>query len=40
LNGKYLNRKNIKTLCEIIPNQAHAKLLAKSVKRLQQLSIG
>jgi hypothetical protein len=39
LNGKYLNRKNIQALCEIAPNQPHAKMLAKSVKRLQRLPL-
>jgi len=37
LNTKYLSRKNIKEICEIEPGKVHAKMLAKSVKRLQLL---
>jgi hypothetical protein len=34
INGKYLNRKNIKAICEIAPKLPHFKMLAKSIKRL------
>lgn len=34
INSKYLNRKNIKSICEIVPKQQHFKMLSKSVKRL------
>jgi hypothetical protein len=39
LNGKYLNRKNIKNLCDLETYQPHAKMLSKSVKRLKVLPI-
>lgn len=37
INGKYLNRKNIKAICEIVPKQPHFKMLSKSIKRLMIL---
>lgn len=37
INGKYLNRKNIKSVCQIVPKQPHHKMLSKSIKRLMTL---
>jgi hypothetical protein len=37
INGKYLNRKNIKAICEIAPKLPHFKMLSKSIKRLMVL---
>lgn len=34
INGKYLNRKNIRAVCEIAPKLPHFKMLSKSIKRL------
>lgn len=39
INGKYLNRKNIKAVCEIVPKQQRFKMLSKSIKRLLILPI-
>lgn len=39
INGKYLNRKNIKAVCEIAPKLPHFKMLAKSIKRLLVLPV-
>lgn len=39
LNGKYLNHRNIKALCDLLPQQPQTRMLAKSVKRLQILPI-
>lgn len=39
INGKYLNRKNIKAVCEIAPKLPHFKMLAKSIKRLIVLPV-